>query len=74
MPVAREPEEHGREIYAPTESFIADVDGVQVSFGPHTLVREGHPVLLRYGHMFEPVRVTFDVEEMTAAPGSRRAR
>lgn len=74
MPAAREAESHGREIYAPRESFVADVDGVQMNFTPHTLVREGHPVLRRYSHMFEPVRVEYDVEEMTAAPGARRAR
>ena len=74
MPAVREPETHGREIYAPRESFVADVDGVRMNFGPHTLVREGHAVLRNYRHMFEPVRVQYEVEEATSVPGEKRAR
>lgn len=73
MPV-REAETTGREIYAAKESFVAEIDGAPISFGPHTLVREGHPVLKLYGHMFEPVRVQYEVEQATSSPGEKRAR
>lgn len=63
----------GREIFVPTDSFTARVDGVDVLFRKgETRVREGHPVLEEYAHLFEPIRAHYDVEAATAAPGERR--
>lgn len=67
----------GRTLYVAKESFMADVDGVPTMFREGvTLVREGHPILDEFGHMFEPARAHYevDVEQATAAPGERRAR
>jgi hypothetical protein len=74
MAKARDKEAGGREIYAAREPFMANVDGVIQRHGPTILVREGHRVLELYPDMFEPVRVQFDVEQATAAPGERRER
>jgi hypothetical protein len=64
----------GREVFVPNDSFSADVDGVAMSFvKDHTRVREGHPVLAKYPHLFEPMYVHYDVEAATAAPGEKRA-
>lgn len=38
-----------------------------------TLAREGHPILKSHGGMFELVKVHYDVEQATAAPGERRS-
>lgn len=71
----REPENHGREIFTPKQSFAPEIDGVVVVMTPgRTLIREGHVLLSRFPDMFEPVRVEYDVEEATAVPGRRRAR
>lgn len=65
--------ELGREVYVPVDSFTASVDGVDMPFvKDHTRVREGHPVLAKYGHLFEKIRVHYDVESATAAPGEKR--
>jgi hypothetical protein len=40
-----------------------------------TRVREGHPVLKQFGHMFREAEAEYewpDVEQATAAPGERR--
>ncbi len=74
MPVAREAEKTGREIYAPKSPFVANVDGEDVVFTMHTLVREGHRVLKLYPDSFEPVRIMYDIEQASAAPGEKRAR
>ena len=39
-----------------------------------TFVREGHPILDTYGHMFTPARADYEWpdEQATAAPGERR--
>jgi len=65
----------GRKIYAPKEDFVAPYGGADVTFSRgRTLVREGHPILGSFGHLFEEVNVEFDVEEATAEPGKRRQR
>lgn len=74
MPAARKPEPGGRDIYAPKEPFVANIDGQDISFTPQTLVREGHRILDLHPNLFEPVRVAFDVEQATAKPGEKRAR
>lgn len=64
----------GRTIYVPTESFSVDVDGVPSIFKRDvTRVREGHPILETHGHMFEEIRVEYEWESATAAPGEVRA-
>ena len=62
--VMKKKPESGRDVYVPTDSFSAELDGVQVAFvKDHTRVREGHPVLAKYPHLFEPIRVHYDVEQ-----------
>lgn len=62
----------GRDVYVPIDGFVAEIDGVDVTFTKHTYVREGHWILDKYPELFHPVRVTYDVEQATAAPGERR--
>ena len=64
----------GRDVYVPIEGFIANIDGTDVNFTQHTYVREGHPILDKFPHMFRPVRVQYDVEAATADPGEMRDR
>lgn len=60
-------------VFVPRESFTAEVDGVEVAFvKDSTRVREGHPILERLGHLFEPIKVDYEVEQATAAPGEKR--
>lgn len=67
--------ESGRHIYTPKEAFSAEVDGYPYSFTPgRDLVREGHELLERFPQLFELVDVRFEVEEASAAPGSKRQR
>lgn len=62
-----------REVFTPIDSFTAEVDGVPTPFvRGETRVRAGHPILVKYGHLFEPMRVQYDVEQATDAPGERR--
>ncbi len=60
-------------IYIATESFIANVDGVEerVTAGM-TTVREGHPLLRGHEQSFTPMKVDYEIEQATAAPGERR--
>lgn len=37
-----------------------------------TTAREGHPILREHPDAWAPLRVDFDVEQATAAPGERR--
>ena len=66
------------QIYQPKESFVAPLDGVDVSFTPATLVEEGHPILRAYPHLFVPVHIHFrapaGVEAASAAPGEKRTK
>lgn len=66
---------HGRSVYTPKDTFIANYEGVPTTFTAGvTFVREGHPLLDTFADLFEEVRVRYEVEEAVAAPGSRRAR
>lgn len=68
MPRKRE----GR-IYTPKDSFIADIDGFPTPLVRNRdYVREGHELLRRFPDMFEPMEVTYEVEQATAAPGEKR--
>lgn len=63
------------QLYVATDSFVADVDGVPQTFSEgKTLVREGHEILERMPHLFRLAKAHYEVEQMTAAPGERRAR
>jgi hypothetical protein len=62
----------GRDVYVPISGFVAEVDGASVTFTDHTYVREGHWILDKYPELFRPVRVQYDVEQATAAPGELR--
>jgi hypothetical protein len=63
------------QLYVARESFVAELDGFAQSFeAGKTLVREGHEILDRYPHLFEPAKAHYEVEQATAAPGERRKR
>lgn len=65
----------GRTVYVPTDSFVAELDGVEVTFREgETTVDEDHPILAKYPHLFKPQPVRYTVEQATAAPGERRVR
>lgn len=66
--------ETARAVFTPKDSFVADYQGVPTSFNRGiTFVREGHELLDRYPDLFEEIRVHYDVEQATAAPGETRA-
>ena len=63
----------GRDVYVPIDGgFVAEVDGSPVNFHSNMRVREGHWLLEKYPELFEPIRVQYDVEQATAAPGETR--
>ncbi len=63
----------GRTVYVPTDSFSTDVDGTPVVFKKYvTRVREGHPILDTHPELFEEMRVDYEWEQATAAPGEMR--
>lgn len=55
--MAKTTEKKGRDVYAPTEAFAATIDGKDYSFTPQTYVREGHPALKQFPHLFQPLHV-----------------
>ena len=62
-----------RRVFVPVESFVASVDGTDAGFVQNqTRVREGHRILDMFPHLFEEIRVDYDVEAATAAPGETR--
>lgn len=74
MATKEKPESAGA-LFAATESFNVDLDGYPQVVKKGELVREGHELLRRFPHLFEPARARFEfgeVEQMTAAPGERR--
>lgn len=63
-----------RAVFTPKDTFVASYQGIPTTFKRgHTFVREGHPVLDDFPDMFEEIRVHYDVEQATAAPGETRA-
>jgi hypothetical protein len=62
------------DLYMAKESFVAVMDGDQVSVSQGDLVRAGHPLLKGRDDLFKPAEgyVRFDVEQATAAPGESR--
>lgn len=60
-------------VYVPVESFIANVDGQDITFiRDQTRVGEGHRILELFPDKFEVMRVHYDVEQATANPGETR--
>jgi len=60
-------------IYTPKDTF--NPDGFTWYRPNETFVREGHPILDQYGHMFKEVQPQYEwpeVEQATAGPGERR--
>lgn len=74
MPRTRESQPvSSRDVYVPNESFSCSIGGIDRTFvKDQTTVREGHPVLAKYAHLFHPIRVHYDVEAATAPPGEVR--
>jgi len=62
-------EDMAREIYKAKSSFVADVDGIQITVKKGDTVRGGHPVIKGRESLFEPFTVRF---ENTSAPRGRR--
>ena len=63
----------GNRVFICSESFVANVDGVDKVFtAGSSRVREGHPILERHGRFFRLIDVHYDVERATAAPGELR--
>ena len=62
-------------ILTPTTTVAVIHEGRQVLLRQgRTLVRAGHPITIGREHLFEPVRVDYDVvEQATAAPGEKRS-
>lgn len=68
------------DIYVAKQSATFTFQGRQVFItGGKTTVREGHPMLEEFPSLFEPIKVTYElegrtrtVESATAAPGERR--
>lgn len=66
----KEPAAAGRTVYVPNDS--ASLPGRYPGDAPisivkdHTRVREGHWLLERYPHLFEPMHVHYDVETAEA--------
>ena len=64
----------GRKVFVPVDTFSTDYDGAPTQFTQGiTTVREGHPILAKYPHMFREQWVEYDWESATAAPGEVRA-
>lgn len=61
-------------ILTPIEAFVIRWEGVDVVLKPdETRVREGHPILAGREHQFREIRVQYDMEQATAAPGEKRS-
>lgn len=61
-----------RDVYQPREGCIIVIDGVETVLNTGHLFREGHPIVVAHPELFKPVRVSYDVEQATAAPGELR--
>ena len=72
MAATKTPPATGRDVYVPIDGFVAEVDGTPVNFHRNMRVREGHWLLEKFPHLFAPIRVHYDVEAATAAPGETR--
>lgn len=60
-------------IFVPVEDFTTEIDGQPVVFKRNqTRVREGHPALHGRQHLFQEMKVDYEIEQATAAPGERR--
>ncbi len=63
----------GRTVFVPTDSFTADLDGIPTTFEMDvTRVREGHPIIDRYPHLFREIQVDYEWETATDRPGEER--
>ena len=61
------------EIYVARSSGIVKIDGqLHRYYGGTTRVRAGHPLLKAVPNGFVPMTLDYDVEQATAAPGTKR--
>lgn len=68
MPKAKEPS-----IFVARTSGDIKIDGEVYSYrAGRTRVREGHPLLRVIPERFEPLKVDYEIEQATAAPGEKR--
>ena len=64
------------DLFRAKSEFAVTIDGVPTVVHKDELVREGHALLKGRMSLFDPYepKVRFEVEQMTAAPGQKRAR
>ena len=76
--MATKTQEAGRDVYVPIEGFVAEIDGSPVNFrgdAHNNGTRVSSEWLDEHSqlrHLFRPIRVQYDVEQATAAPGEKR--
>jgi hypothetical protein len=61
-------------IFVAMESISCQLNGEQLMIFKGDTVREGHPLLERYGMFFSPQRVKFEHKPPAKAPAPRRAK
>ena len=72
---APKPKWGDRDILEAIESFTTEIDGKPYIINAgRSLVRASHSLVRARPEAFRPVKVHFDVEQATAAPGEKRAR
>jgi F0F1-type ATP synthase beta subunit len=60
------------QIYECVEAFSTLHDGVPITVVVGERIREGHPLLRGREMFFQPLTVTYEVEQATKAPGEKR--
>ena len=61
------------EIYVATSSGVVKIDGkLHNYYGGTTRVRAGHPLLKAAPRAFKPMKLDYEVEQATKAPGEKR--
>lgn len=59
-------------VYVIKSPSVIPWNGTDYNFGPHTLIHEDHPIRVKYPELFTLVRLSYDVEDATAEPGTAR--
>lgn len=68
MPKSKDPE-----IFVATSSGVVKIDGrIHNYYGGTTRVRAGHPLLKALPGKFKPMKLDYEVEDATKAPGKKR--
>ncbi len=71
----QQPPQSDGSIWIAKDSFTTELAGAPITvIAGQTRVRDGHPLLVAHGQFFERLKVHYEVEQATAAPGEQRAR